>query len=214
MVTKDDMTRVDSNMMQPSISSIDPADRTLINMEDVANAQGQESQPTPEASATTFRQILRDKYQVEFTHPKDIEERMCAPVTEEDLEELVPLTKKMLNILTDLRGAGLAGPQVGSYKRFFVWWQGQEPRTTYNPEYYPEGSPTFTRESCLTYGKDIYKVKRFKRIRAVWYENDNGKLVKRFAQMGGGDAIVFQHETDHTKGITIAMKGELIVVVK
>ncbi len=161
---------------------------------------------------TTYREVIKEKYQIEFLPPDKVENVKCEAVTEGELPNLLDVTKRMLNTLTDIRGAGLAGPQIGINKSFFVWWKDAEtPQVVYNPIYYPESSSWMhTYEKCLTYGANFYRVKRFKRVRAVWYENENDKLVKKIRVMAGNDSIVYQHETDHLKGLTIGMIGELL----
>jgi peptide deformylase len=185
--------------------------KDLLILDNVQNAEGQPSVEPQGTKSVTLRQILKEKYDLEFSSPEDVEQS-CTLVTNEDLPGYVELTKKMLKALTDIQGAGLAGIQVGVRKAFFVWWKrDQTPQVAYNPAYYPSSKKkTFVGERCLTYGVNLYKVSRYKEIRAVWFENEDSKLVKKSALMSGDNAIVFQHETDHTNGVTINVKGELI----
>ena len=80
-----------------------------------------------------------------------------------------------------------------------------------NPVYYKDGKATNTIEGCLSYPGEQYFVKRHKYIRAVYYSvnRKTKKLVKVMKKLTGEAAIIYQHETDHCNGITIATKGKL-----
>lgn len=111
-------------------------------------------------------------------------------------------------------GIAIAGPQVGIFKQFFVSLVDlqtgeQKPMIYINPYYTSKSDLSPSVEGCLSYnyGKDNYKVDRFVEIRASWYKIANSHLEKRTATLKGPLAIIFQHETDHLFGITIASKG-------
>ena len=127
--------------------------------------------------------------------------------TPEVLHEMVELCNKH-------NGIAIAAPQVGIFKQFFIslvdLQTGQQKPTIYiNPTYTSKADLTPSVEGCLSfnYGKDNYKVDRFTEIRASWYKIANSHLEKRTSTLRGPLAVIFQHETDHLFGITIASKG-------
>jgi peptide deformylase len=95
-----------------------------------------------------------------------------------------------------------------------VYWDTRQnmPYVCYNPKYYPGSYQVTWAEKCLTYGLFTFAVKRWKEVRAVWWEYDPfvGKLIKRAKPLKSLQGEVFQHETDHLNGITIAQQGVLL----
>jgi peptide deformylase len=164
-------------------------------------------------SGTKFSElaVASVRHDLPLSKKADVEGAVCTDISAADItEDHIDLTKRMLRLLSDVDGLGLAAPQVGVNKKFFVFWDEQvQPRVRYNPQYFRDGSPSGWHEKCLTYGPQAYLVKRFKAIRAIWYEFDSESktLLKRTGRLAGQDAQVFQHETDHINGKTIAMIG-------
>jgi len=150
-----------------------------------------------------------------FSKPEDVEGVVCEDVTIEDITpEHIELTKRMLKLLAQINGLGLAAPQIGIKKKFFVYWDTRTntPHCCYNAKYYGDRSTVTWGERCLTYGQLMFAIKRYKSIQAVWYEYDPDKheLVKKTKKLNRLEAEVFQHETDHLYGETLATKGILI----
>ena len=117
----------------------------------------------------------------------------------------------MIGILKALGGVGLAAPQVGLKKRFFII--GETP--FYNPWWIHEGSSRVrNQEGCLNYadGKIYKEVKRFKSIKFFWETWDGEKFVKHESKAKGLEAVKIQHEVQHMGngsgklGTTIFMK--------
>lgn len=161
-----------------------------------------------EENAEKYNIRLVSFEEVEKLTEKDVEAVSASDITPEFLD----LTKRMLKYLVEIGGLGLAGPQLGMKKAFFVYWTDHDdPRVIYNPSYYPDSNAKIYKvEGCLTYTNLRFAVERFKRIRAVWYEYDEKEgLIKRSRSLSGQDAEVFQHETDHCKGKTIAQIGRI-----
>lgn len=114
----------------------------------------------------------------------------------------------MKTFMIDKRGAGLAAPQIGINRKFFIMKYGDEIISCYNPTFKPKGQKKAVNpEGCLTYGgwKNQVDVERFKMIIAYYY-NNHGLPV--YQKMRGTDAIVFQHECDHLVGKTIFFDPE------
>jgi peptide deformylase len=150
---------------------------------------------------------------MELVDRKLVEGAVCEEVKLEDVPELIKLGEQMIKLSVTSGGVGLSASQVGVNKKMFVW-QIKEFSTTqsyqivFNPRFYKDGKQVKMLEGCLTYGDDHYLVDRWKGIRAVFDTFNGEKLVKITEHLTGVKAVIFQHETDHTNGETIATKGE------
>ena len=172
--------------------------------------------PLTEGNNTKFSElaVASKRHDIELCTPSFVEGIQCEEVTIDDIDEAhLDLTKRMLKFLTDVNALGLAAAQLGIEKRFFVFWDKRlDPRVRYNPKYFASGGKATWVEKCLTYGDRGYAVKRHKNIQAVWWEYDpeSKSLIKKTKRMSGIDAQVFQHETDHLNGKTIATQGYMV----
>ena len=123
------------------------------------------------------------------------------------MEKYIP---DMKAILVETQGLGIAAPQVGIKKKFFVSKNPEGGFDVYfNAFYTQDASPTTVQEGCLTYGKDNkVVVKRYKAIKLIHDAYDPAKktLTKQFKKVRGTEAIVLQHEADHLVGVTIFTK--------
>lgn len=158
--------------------------------------------------------VAQKTHDIVLSDPQFVENVECEEVTIDDItEEHLDLTKRMLKFLSDVNGMGLAAPQVGIEKRFFVYWdETLKPHAIYNPKFYPAEKKKETWvEKCLTYGDQGFRVDRYKYISAVWWEYDPEKkeLYKVTKRLRGLNAHVFQHETDHLNSKTISTEGVL-----
>jgi peptide deformylase len=150
-----------------------------------------------------------------FSPASEVEGAICEDVTIDDITpEHIDLTKRMLKLLAQINGLGLAAPQIGIKKKFFVYWDTRTntPHCCYNAKYYGDQGKAVWGEKCLTYGQLMFTIKRFKSVQAIWYEYDSDKheLVKKTKKLNRLEAEVFQHETDHLNGETLATKGILV----
>lgn len=170
---------------------------------------------TAEAPGTKFSEldVYQTKYDIHLVPREEVENVTCEDMTDDDIDaDHIELTKRMLRFLSDVNGLGLAAPQIGIKKNFFVYWdRNLKPHCIYNPRYFPKERKKKEGwvEKCLSYGDEGYAVERYKYISAVWWEYDpeNGELYRINKPLRGIDAQVFQHETDHLNGVTIAMIG-------
>ena len=107
----------------------------------------------------------------------------------------------MFQLMWDNKGMGLAAPQVGINKRFFIMYH---PDTSMcyiciNPRILKMGKQTYIdSEGCLSYPGETLKVERAKEVK-VAYQNKNGNRVEKTFR--GILARCFQHELDHLDGI-------------
>ena len=121
------------------------------------------------------------------------------PVDKEDLQYLQKNIADMLLKVKSIGAHGLAGPQVGVWKRIFVLKTGE---VFINPEYiFRTGKATSHYEGCLSVPGERFTIKRFKRVKIKyrdreWKEKTLAPAIKMLN-------IVIQHEMDHLDGILV-----------
>ncbi len=128
----------------------------------------------------------------------------CRPVERFD-EDLRTLTRRMFQIMYAAGGVGLAAPQVGLTLRLFVAnptaQPGQEERVYVNPEILSQEGSETNEEGCLSLPGVSSRIKRSTRVRLRAQDLEGNS----FEETGEGLlARIFQHETDHINGLTVA----------
>lgn len=107
-------------------------------------------------------------------------------------------------------GVGLAAPQVGLNRRFFVMTPHKKNRASamwycFRPEILNHGREMETeREGCLSCPETFTPVTRWKIIDVQYYDKDR-RIVKE--TLKGWAARIFQHEMDHLNGILCTKKS-------
>ena len=151
---------------------------------------------------TTTKQLEIKLYGCQILHQK------AEPVSQMT-PEISALIDNMIYTMYEVRGCGLAAPQVGVPLRIFVCdadysqEQGRDPMVFVNPEFIEFEGETTYEEGCLSF-PDVYeKVKRFKVI-TLKYRDKNFKEHTLTATETLG--IIIQHETDHLNGILLVDK--------
>lgn len=121
------------------------------------------------------------------------------PVTEVD-DNLRQVVGEMRRVMFELRGVGLAAPQVGIPKRLMLVCPTGEPGdevVVFNPEIIDVDGEQLGDEGCLSF-PDIYgKVRRAQTIRVRYQDLE---LNQREFTLSGFVARIFQHEMDHLDG--------------
>ncbi|NME35248.1 MULTISPECIES: peptide deformylase [Fusobacterium] len=114
-------------------------------------------------------------------------------------DEIKSILEDMVETMHEATGVGLAAPQVGINKRFFVLDVGDKIiRKIINPKILEMSEEyTETDEGCLSVPGIYKKVKRAARIK-VKYQNIDGEVIEE--EMTGFLAKAFQHEYDHLEG--------------
>lgn len=141
----------------------------------------------------------------------------CEPVATIDCA-LRKLLDDMLDTMYDAPGIGLAAPQVGVLKRFFVidvaGEEERRPMALINPEI-TEWSVTKSlyEEGCLSLPKQFGDVERAEEI-TLRYQDRDGET--RNLEADGMLARCIQHEVDHLDGILFvdhlsALKRQMIL---
>jgi peptide deformylase len=148
---------------------------------------------------------------LDYEEMKKIE---SSDVTEKELEEMYNIAQDMIPICKEAKGIGLAAPQVGVYKNFFVWTRdsGLSYETAFNPKVYRDKSSGFTNtiEGCLSTKGNSYYLKRAKKVNVIYYIYANGKFAKKIENFKKPFSFVWQHEIEHLKGNFISDNGILL----
>ena len=126
----------------------------------------------------------------------------CKPVKAID-NDLSKLLDDMLETMYAAPGIGLAAPQIGILKRFFVVdvaeGDSKEPHFFINPEIIERSeNRSVYEEGCLSLPKQFGDVERSEEVK-VRYQDRQGKM--RDLDADGMLARCIQHELDHLDGI-------------
>lgn len=126
---------------------------------------------------------------------------------EEINDELRSLLNEMFETMLSANGVGLAAPQVGIGKRFFVIIADDDIRRVFiNPNIISTSNDLVDyEEGCLSLPKIYEKIKRPSQV-TVNALNENGKPFTLKAD--GLLARIIQHENDHLNGIVFIDKGD------
>ena len=111
------------------------------------------------------------------------------------------LAKRMIRIMHDAPGVGLAAPQVGALQRLLVYDVNEDPRVLVNPvlDEFSEELEAFD-EGCLSVPGVTMPVKRPVSLRVRAFDAA-GESLEFKAE--GFEARVIQHEYDHLEGVLI-----------
>ncbi len=160
-----------------------------------------------------------------FTHPSPILKKVAAPVTEFN-DELRQAVKNMLYTMYQAPGIGLAAPQVGISKRFFVidiWYDREEvnladgsiefrlsnfnPMVIINPVFKNKTGEILYEEGCLSVPGVYEEVKRAK-IVTLDYQDMLGN--SHTLEADELFSVCLQHENDHLDGIVFLDRLSLL----
>jgi peptide deformylase len=129
--------------------------------------------------------------------------RLQAREVEEFDGDLDQLVARMMRLMRDARGVGLAANQVGVLRRVFVLQadDDEETRALVNPEIVERSNAQESDdEGCLSLQGVVVPVERSLRIR-LEASDEKGKPVE--LELEGLAARVAQHEVDHLDGVLI-----------
>jgi peptide deformylase len=132
----------------------------------------------------------------------------ASPVTEFD-GELAAEAERMIGLMRDAIGVGLAATQLGTLRRMLVFQVGSEaePTVLVNPEieWRSEDELAMAEEGCLSLPGVIVDVERplYVRARAVDVQGDPLSV-----EASGLEARVIQHEVDHLDGVLMLDRTE------
>lgn len=139
---------------------------------------------------------------------EEVLRQISVPVEENEInDEFRALTDEMFETMIEANGVGLAAPQVGISKRFFVVIADDDVRRVFvNPQIVSTSSDLVDyEEGCLSIPKIYENIKRPSKV-TVQAMDENGK--KFMLEADGLLARVIQHENDHLDGIVFIDKGD------
>jgi len=127
--------------------------------------------------------------------------RMRANEVETFDDELEQLSERLLSLMHDAEGLGLAATQIGVVRRLFVFNDEGEDRVVVNPVLSsPSGGKETSEEGCLSLGPVRMPVERPAKITVDAVDVHGEPL---HLELEGLSARVVQHETDHLDGTLI-----------
>jgi peptide deformylase len=123
----------------------------------------------------------------------------AAPVTDID-GALATLVDAMYDTMYEAPGVGLAAPQVGVQKRFFVYDVADDtgPHVLLNPEIVEQTGEWTYEEGCLSLPGLAFEIVRPKVITVRGIDMDGNEVVVQGDELLGR---VFLHEIDHLDGV-------------
>ncbi len=125
--------------------------------------------------------------------------RPATDVTDVD-GALVRLTDDMFTTMYEAPGIGLAAPQVGVQKRFFVYDHGEGAGVILNPRIIESDGEWTFEEGCLSVPDLTWEITRPKQIHLVGVDLDGNEVSIEADEI---EARLFQHEIDHLDGILL-----------
>lgn len=141
-----------------------------------------------------------------MTHyPSEILVGKAQPVDKID-DNLRRLVEKMIDIMIENKGVGLAAPQAGMPLRLFIISLdgGRENVKVYvNPTVTPTGELSTTEEGCLSVPGIYAKIRRYNECEVTAANLDGEEFTE---QAEGLYARALQHEYDHIEGMTIVSR--------
>lgn len=137
--------------------------------------------------------------EIKIVAPELIENCICEEVQESEVQEILKLGKEMIEYCYKNGGVGLACPQIGIFKKMFVYRKTENSfQIVINPAFYPISKrPIKVLEGCMSYPGKSYLVECYKEIQAVVFVWEQNKLIKRGYALNGNKSIIFQHECLH-----------------
>jgi peptide deformylase len=125
--------------------------------------------------------------------------RPAAAVTDID-GALVKLVDAMYETMYEAPGVGLAAPQVGVQKRFFVYDVSDEsgPHVIFNPEVVEATGEWAYEEGCLSLPGLAFEIVRPRLVTMRGLDRDGNEITIEGDELLGR---VFLHETDHLDGV-------------
>jgi peptide deformylase len=153
-----------------------------------------------EARARAREMVARSQIR---QYPEPVLREPARPVSEFS-DDLRALVTRMITLMDDANGVGLAGNQVGLLRRVLVYHpdrEGAEARALINPVIAERSEELASdEEGCLSLGPLRVPVERNLRI-SVDAQDENGEPVHVDAE--DLEARILQHEIDHLDGVLI-----------
>jgi peptide deformylase len=149
------------------------------------------------------REALRRAALAQIRQYPDPALRMQAREVEQFDDDLASLVERMLRLMADANGVGLAANQVGVVRRVFVFQPDaeSEPVAVVNPVIAERGDEALVdEEGCLSMQGIQVPVERATTVRISGRDPAGNELSLELSDLG---ARVAQHELDHLDGVLI-----------
>lgn len=114
--------------------------------------------------------------------------------------KLAKLAQDMLVTMYDEPGIGLAAPQVGVQKRFFVYDYGNGPAVLINPVISESDGEWTYEEGCLSVPGLSWEIVRPKQILITGFDMDGNEVSIEADEL---ESRLYQHEMDHLDGVLL-----------
>ena len=118
-----------------------------------------------------------------------------------DIEQIdeytVSLAKRMINIMYEAPGVGLAAPQVGINKNIFVFDAGDGPKVAINPKIEDLQGDIIFSEGCLSLPGYYWDIERYEYAKVSCLNEKGEETIYEGEELLGR---VLQHEHDHLQG--------------
>jgi len=124
---------------------------------------------------------------------------VAADVTDVD-GALVGLVESMFDTMYDAAGIGLAAPQVGVQRRFFVYDHGDGMGVVLNPRIVESDGEWAFEEGCLSVPGLSWEIVRPKTIHLVGVDLEGNEVSIEADEL---ESRLFQHELDHLDGVLL-----------
>ena len=135
-------------------------------------------------------------------YPTQVLLQKAEPV-EEVTEDIRKIVSRMIDIMLETKGVGLAGPQARVPLQIFVAsvdGTRENARVYINPEITTSGPLDANEEGCLSLPGIAGKIKRFKECTITATDMDGNRFTE---EAQGLQVRGFQHEYDHLQGMLI-----------
>jgi len=136
-------------------------------------------------------------------YPAAVLAETAGPIEKID-DNIRQLVDKMTDIMLQLKGVGLAGPQVGVGLRIFIIsldGTRESVKVYINPTVTTEGRTTSIEEGCLSVPGIYTGIRRYKKCTVTATDLDGNEFTEQAEDLY---ARALQHEYDHINGTTIA----------
>jgi peptide deformylase len=155
-----------------------------------------------EAAEERAREQIRRHALAQIRQYPDVALRMKAKEVTEFDEYLMQLVERMIHLMGDAQGVGLAATQVGVLQRLFVFdLEDDGPKAIVNPRLVDRSDQTTTEEEgCLSLEGVRVPVERSTKVTLEGVDPSGAEV--RF-ELEGLSARVVQHEADHLDGVLI-----------
>jgi peptide deformylase len=135
-------------------------------------------------------------------YPAPVLRNQAQPIEKID-DNIRRLVARMIDVMVERKGIGLAGPQIGVPLRLFVvslTGKREDARAYINPTVTPHGDLDEAEEGCLSVPGVWAKIRRHKKATVAATDLDGRPFTE---EAEGLHARALQHEYDHIEGMVI-----------